>query len=278
MTTADLATPLPSVYLSHGGGPWIYMDGPMRQAHAALEVALRALPQRLGRTPRAVLMVSAHWETPQFTLQTAARPGMLYDYGGFPPHTYQVTYPAPGAPELATQVQALMQGAGLDCGLDPTRGYDHGAFVPMAAIYPQADVPMLQLSLKVGLDPAVHLAAGRALAPLRSQGVLIIGSGSSFHNLALRRELVPSASAQFDQWLGETSVDRTPAERVERLIHWATAPAARLAHAREEHLIPLMVAVGAAESEPGTRIYHETRFMGGATASSYAFGAVAGPT
>ena len=99
MTTADFPSPLPSVYLSHGGGPWIYMDGPMRQAHAALEVALRALPQRLGRTPRAVLMVSAHWETPQFTLQTAARPGMLYDYGGFPPHTYQVTYPAPGAPE-----------------------------------------------------------------------------------------------------------------------------------------------------------------------------------
>ena len=127
MTTADFATPLPCVYLSHGGGPWIYMDGPMRQAHATLEVALRALPKRLGRTPRAVLMVSAHWETPQFTLQTAARPGMLYDYGGFPPHTYQVSYPAPGAPELATQVQALLQGAGLDCGLDPARGYDHGA-------------------------------------------------------------------------------------------------------------------------------------------------------
>ncbi len=263
---------LPTCYLSHGGGPWVYMDGPMRQAHAQLEAMLRALPQRLSMPPRAVLMVSAHWEARRFTLQSAARPTMFYDYGGFPPHTYQVQYPAPGDPALAGQVQALLQAAGLDCALDAQRGYDHGAFVPMAAMYPQADLPMVQLSLTAGLDPALHLAAGRALAPLRAQGVLILGSGASFHNLGLRSELVPAASAQFDQWLGQTLLDTSPAERSQGLLQWSRAPAARLAHAREEHLIPLLVALGAAESEPATRIYQQRDFFGSTTVSSYQFG------
>ena len=267
-----MTSALPSFYLSHGGGPWIYVDGPMRETHSQLEAMLRALPATLGQTPKAVLMVSAHWEAPEFSVQSSAHPPMLYDYGGFPPHTYHVKYPAAGLPELALQVHALIQSAGLACRLDEQRGFDHGAFVPMAAMYPQADMPLLQLSLKAGLDPAQHLALGQALAPLREQGVLIIGSGASFHNLGVRGAVATTASAAFDPWLGDTLVRMSPAERSQRLLHWTAAPAARIAHAREEHLIPLMVAVGAAIDEPATRVYFEQGFFGDQTVSSYRFG------
>ncbi len=274
-TVLSVGSVLPTYFISHGGGPWPWMRREMGDAYDQLAASLADIPRQIGGSPSAVLMISAHWEAAIFTVQAAPKPGMIYDYGGFPAHTYTVRYDSPGSPELAARVHALIEAAGLPAGLDAERGYDHGMFSPMAGIYPQAEVPVVQLSLRRGLDPAEHLALGRALAPLRSEGVLIIGSGLSYHNLRAFGPQAREPSRAFDDWLDAAVVRSDPAQRVARLIDWASAPAARLAHPREEHLIPLMVAVGAAEEEAGVRIYHEDEFMGGIAVSSFRFGAVA---
>lgn len=264
-------TRLPTWFISHGGGPWPWLDE-MAPTMAGLAQSLRALPATLPTAPRAVLMISAHWESPSFALMSHARPPMLYDYYGFPPHTYRVSYPAPGSPALAAHVRELIAAAGLPAVLDAARGFDHGAFVPMAVMWPEATMPLVQLSLRTGLDPATHLALGRALVPLRAEGVLIVGSGLSWHNL---RQLGPQArvpSQRFDAWLQDTLVASTPAERTARLLRWSDAPAARTAHPREEHLLPLMVAVGAAEEEAGDCPYREEDVFGGTVVSSFRFG------
>ena len=263
---------LPTYFISHGGGPWPWMKKEMGPTYDQLEAALADMPRQIGRTPRAILMVSAHWEEPAFTVMGSTKPPMIYDYGGFPAHTYQVHYDAPGSPDVARRVAELIAAAGLPVQIDPERGFDHGTFSPMAAIYPKADVPVLQLSLKRGLDPAEHLALGRALAPLRGEDVLIIGSGLSYHNLRNFGPQAHGVSKAFDDWLDRTVVQGAPAERAQQLIDWSSAPSARVAHPREEHLIPLMVAVGAAEQEAGERIYHEDAFMGGLVVSSFKFG------
>ena len=270
MTTPT--TRLPTYFISHGGGPWPWMKKEMGNTYAQLEAALADMPRQIGRTPQAVLMISAHWEEPAFTAQAHPQPPMLYDYGGFPAHTYSVHYDAPGSPALAQRVQGLVQGAGLPAALDTARGFDHGMFSPMVAIYPQAQVPTVQLSLLRGLDPAAHLALGRALAPLRDEDVLIVGSGLSYHNLRAFGPQAAAPSKAFDDWLQRTVVESAPAARTQGLLDWAGAPAARLAHPREEHLIPLMVAVGAAEQDAAVRIYHEQGFMGGLSVSSYRLG------
>ncbi|MDM0011944.1 class III extradiol ring-cleavage dioxygenase [Variovorax sp. J22P168] len=270
MTT--LSSTLPTYFISHGGGPWPWMKKEMGPVYQQLEAALADMPRQIGRTPAAILMVSAHWEEPAFTVMGNPHPPMVYDYGGFPAHTYQVHYDAPGAPELARRVQQLIEAAGLPAAFDAERGFDHGAFSPMAAMYPKAEVPMVQLSLRRGLDPAEHIALGRAIAPLRDENVLIVASGLSYHNLRNFGPQARDVSKAFDDWLDASVVDSTPADRVERLLAWSTAPAARMAHPREEHLLPLMVAVGAAEREAGERIYHEDDFMGGISVSSFRFG------
>ena len=266
---------LPTYFISHGGGPWPWMKKEMGPTYDKLEAALADMPRQIGRTPRAILMISAHWEEPAFTVMANPRPPMIYDYGGFPAHTYQVHYDAPGSPELAQRVRDLVAGAGLPAQIDPERGFDHGVFSPMAAIYPKADVPVVQLSLRRGLDPAEHLALGRAIAPLRDEDVLIIGSGLSYHNLRNFGPQAHDVSKAFDDWLEQAVVQGAPDERAQQLINWSSAPAARIAHPREEHLIPLMVAVGAAEDEAGMRIYHEEAFMGGLVVSSFRFGSAA---
>ncbi len=263
---------LPTYFVSHGGGPWPYMRREYGGAFDRLEAALADMPRQLGLRPAAVLVVSGHWEARDFTVMANPHPPMLYDYYGFPEHTYRVRYAAPGAPTLAARVRDLLEAAGMRAGLDAERGFDHGAFVPLAVIYPDADVSVIQLSLKAGLDPATHLAAGAALAPLREEGVLVVGSGMSYHNL---RRMGPSAQAPsraFDGWLEATLHETDPEEREARLVDWAAAPAARDAHPREEHLLPLMVAVGAAVGEPATRVYHEETLLGGLVVSSYRFG------
>ncbi|WP_338848192.1 class III extradiol ring-cleavage dioxygenase [Massilia sp. W12] len=262
----------PVFFLSHGGGPWPWLDGPMRTAYAKLEACLRALPASLPQTPRAAIFITAHWEAPQFTLSAGANPGMLYDYGGFPPHTYQISYPAPGAPELAQEVCASLQAGGLRAALDHVRGYDHGVFTPAAVIWPQAQMPILQISLQAGLDPAAHLQLGRLLAPLRAQGVLIIASGLSYHNLRNFGPGAASASAQFDAWLQEACCRLAGEARNARLCDWRQAPAAMQAHPREEHLIPLLCAAGAAQEDAAQCCYHETDFVGGVVVSSFRFG------
>lgn len=263
---------LPTYFISHGGGPWPWLDGPFRRQFDGLEHSLKGIVRELGAKPAAVLMVSGHWEEPQPTVQAAAHPGMVYDYGGFPPHTYQIQYKAPGAPELATRVQGLLDAAGIPAALDPARGFDHGAFAPLQAMYPDADVPVVQLSLIHGYDPETHLAVGRALVPLRAEGVLIVGSGLSYHNLRMFGPAGAAPSEAFDGWLAD-AMAAPPVERTARLVRWKLAPAARVAHPQEDHLLPLMVAVGAAEEEPAFRVYHE-RFMGGVAVSSYRFGRV----
>jgi aromatic ring-opening dioxygenase catalytic subunit (LigB family) len=172
---------------------------------------------------------------------------------------------------VAARVNEFLDNAGLPTHLDTTQGFDHGVFAPMAIMYPDADVPTLQVSLKQGYDPGQHLALGRALAPLRDEDVLIVGSGLSYHNLRRFGAAGREPSAQFDAWLDKT-LNSPPAERTDLLLHWEQAPAARIAHQEEDHLIPLMVAVGAAEQDKATRIYYDTDVYGGITASSYRFG------
>ena len=263
---------LPTYFLSHGGGPWPFMHGELRSAFDKLESSLVEIPRRLGARPRAVLMISGHWESPDFTVSSASRPPMLYDYYGFPEWAYHIEYGAPGSPELAARVGQILEACGLSCRSDGNRGFDHGTFSLMKALYPQADMPVVQLSLHAGLDPELHMRAGRLLAPLRDEGVLIIGSGSSYHNLRQWDAGAALPSRQFDAWLQETLVESAPAERRARLAAWRNAPSARAAHPREEHLLPLMVAVGAAEDDPGARIYHQDDFMGPISLSSFRFG------
>jgi len=261
---------LPTYFISHGGGPWPWLEGPFRRQFDRLEESLGAIARAVGK-PRAVLVISGHWEADRATVQSGERPGMVYDYSGFPQHTYAIRYGAPGSPEVARRVKELLEAAGIPAALDPERGYDHGTFAPLAAMYPGADVPVVQLSLKRGYDPAEHLAIGRALRPLREEGVLIVGSGLSWHNLRMMGAAARAPSQAFDAWLDE-SLRAEPAKRTQRLVDWTSAPSARLAHPEEDHFVPLMVAVGAAESEAATRVYHEDGFMGGVTASSYRFG------
>ncbi len=263
---------LPTFFISHGGGPWPWMKDQTQGGYDQLEAALARMPAQVGGVPTAVLMISAHWEEDQFTVQSHPAPPMIYDYGGFPEHTYRIKYAAPGSPVLAQRVQALLRGAGIAVQEDAARGFDHGMFAPMAVIYPKADMPTVQLSLKRGLDPAAHVALGRALAPLRDEGVLIIGSGLSYHNLRAFGAAGKAPSASFDQWISE-SLSLSGNQRSAALEQWQAAPAARLAHPREEHLLPLMVAVGAAEDEAATRVYHEQAFFGSMTVSSFMFGA-----
>jgi aromatic ring-opening dioxygenase catalytic subunit (LigB family) len=250
---------MPVVFLPHGGGPWPWVDLPFgsRAELDGLADYLRSVRDVPPAPPVALVVVSAHWEERAPTVMTSARPPMLYDYYGFPPAAYELTWPAPGEPALAARVRALLEGAGFETAADAARGFDHGTFVPLKLAYPDADVPVVQLSLKRGLDPAEHLAMGRALAPLRDEGVFIVGSGMTYHDL---RNFGPSAgpiSETFDAWLRETVALAAP-ERDRRLAAWSSAPAARRAHPREEHLLPLMVVAGAAGADVGSTPYNGT--------------------
>jgi aromatic ring-opening dioxygenase catalytic subunit (LigB family) len=216
-----------------------------------------------------VLVISGHWENSLPTLNVAGKPGLLFDYYGFPEHTYRLKYPAAGAPDLAERVRKLLADAGFQTDVESKRGLDHGVFVPFMLIYPNADVPILQLSLQSSLDPTLHLALGQALATLRDQGVLIVGSGMSYHNLAdMFSGRGAVAATAFDAWL-EDAV-RDPVNRNQLLAKWREAPGGAASHPREEHLIPLMVAAGAAPGERGIRTFGES--IGGKQISGFQFG------
>ena len=262
---------MPVVFVPHGGGPWPFVEmGFPREDIDRLAGYLRSVRSVPPRPPRALLVVSAHWEEPVPTVMTSAHPPILYDYYGFPPESYEITWPAPGAPELASRVSELLDEAGIANASDPARGYDHGTFVPLKLTYPEADVPAIQLSLKAGLDPAQHIALGRALRPLRDEDVFIIGSGMTFHNLrAFRDPRAAPVAETFDSWLRET-MTLDSESRNERLTQWASAPAARAAHPREEHLIPLMVASGAAGDDRAVVAFNDT--FTGLRLSAYHFG------
>jgi aromatic ring-opening dioxygenase catalytic subunit (LigB family) len=261
----------------------------MRRMLATLETSLARMPAEIGTRPKAVLMISGHWEAPDFAVMSSPHPPMVYDYSGFPAHTYQIKYSAPGAPDVAARAYELIKAAGLPSHLDAEQGFDHGTFAPMQIMYPlpsapggrlpggespgasKESMPLFQVSLKHGYDVAAHLALGRALAPLRSEGILIVGSGLSYHNLRLFGPGAKTPSAAFDAWLGE-ALAADPVRRVELLKAWETAPSARVCHPQEDHLVPLFAAVGAAEGERATRVYHDANVFGGVTASSWRFG------
>ena len=243
----------------------------MRAHFNLMERALQDIPRQLPTPPEAVLVISGHWEEEHFTVSCAPHPGMVYDYYGFPPETYRISYPAPGSPQLAARVQQLLNETGHKCGADDERGFDHGTFSMMKPIYPDADVPVVQLSMRANMDPAGHIAAGRALAALRDENILIIGSGQSYHNLRRWDASGAQPAAAFDAWLRKSLLTTTPAERRAALVAWERAPAARAAHPHEDHLIPLMVVAGAAGEDPAAAIYGEL-FMGALAVSSFRFG------
>lgn len=217
---------------------------------------LRSLPATLPRRPTAILIVSGHWETRGFAVTGGERPELVFDYYGFPPHTYQLRYDAPGAPDLATAVAQRLREAGFEAAIDSARGWDHGVFVPLKVIYPDADIPVVELSLDRGLDAATHLRLGAALSPLRAEGVLIMGAGMSVHNLrALGDPRMTAPATAFDAWLADAATSPA-AMRTELLSRWELAPNARLCHPRHEHLLPLMVAAGASSSA-GRRVFHD---------------------
>ncbi len=262
----------PAIYIPHGGGPCFFMDPPPDEPArwVAMGDYLRNLHTMLPARPDALLVISGHWEMGKPTVLAAARPGLMFDYYGFPPYTYQLTYPAPGAPELARTVRRLLADAGIDSGEDLSRDYDHGIFVPMKVAFPDADIPILQLSLQTGLDPAQHIAIGKALAPLRAQNILIIGSGLSFHNLPALGDPRANAPAKaFDDWLTQTLCDGPISDRETKLAQWSTAPGARLSHPREDHLLPLMVAAGAGTGAAGRHAFSGT--IWGKAVSAYHF-------
>ena len=247
----------PVVFLPHGGGPWPFVDLRIgsKAEQAELATYLRGVAEVPKVAPRAVLVISAHWEEDVPTVMSSAAPPLLFDYYGFPPESYQITWPAPGDPALSARVRQLLTAAHFETAEDRERGFDHGTFVPLKLAYPRADMPTVQLSLKRGLDPAEHLALGRALAPLRDEGVFIVGSGMTYHNLRAFGPQSSQVAEAFDGWLRETAT--LPAlERDRRLTDWASAPSARKAHPREEHLLPLMVIAGAAGEDLGRLAYN----------------------
>ncbi len=249
------------VYFSHGGGPLPILGDP---SHKAMVDFMTRLPDRLAR-PEAILVVSAHWEENTATLLGARFPSMFYDYYGFPDEAYEINYPAPGSPELADRIAGLLESNRIPARIDWERGFDHGLFIPLKLMYPQADIHSLQLSLLRGLDPLAHLGLGRALRALAEQNILVIGSGFSFHNLrafAWQGEAAPDpANDLFQDWLIETCAGPLPqSEREQRLIDWQKAPSARYCHPREEHLLPLHVCQGMAEGP--AQVVFDDRILG----------------
>ncbi len=219
--------------------------------HAELIGHLRSLSGELGQ-PKAILVISAHWEESQVTVTSANQPDLIFDYYGFPEDSYRISYPVSGSATLAEQVVNLLLAAGIDATTDPKRGLDHGCFVPLKLIYPNADIPVVQLSLTRDLDPQTQINIGEAIAELAIQGISIIGSGFSFHNLQVlmsREKTVMQKSVDFDKWLNQqiTTPDLTWLEKETALVNWNKAPHAKFAHPREEHLLPLHVCFGAAK-------------------------------
>lgn len=243
----DKARRARALYIPHGGGPLPLLGDP---GHDELVAGLTGLGRELRR-PAAIVVVSAHWEGPQALVTSAAEPGLLYDYYGFPEEAYRLSYPAPGDPDLAARVIAGLCSAGVSCAPEATRGLDHGVFVPLALMYPEADIPCVQLSLLSGLDPSAHLALGRALAAaVGDEDILILGSGFSFHNMreffSERADAPDPRNEAFQAWLRRVCAEPglSAAEREARLADWERAPHARYCHPREEHLLPLQVCAG----------------------------------
>lgn len=274
------AKKLPVVFLSHGGGPCFFMDAREVPFVAGFDknsdVAdwYRKLAKTLDlagdKKPKAMVVISAHWEASSSVRITARQdyPELFFDYYGFPEHTYQIKYPAPGSPALAQQIQSLLSKAGIDSELDVKRNYDHGVFVPLKLVYPDADVPIVQVSLLSHLDAATHIKIGKALESLRSENVLIVGSGFATHDMS--RRLTPGGAKEFTEALTKALANSNAADREKALADWKKLPSAKAAHPREEHLIPLHVVAGAAGEDKASVIFD--KLIGPWAFTSYRFG------
>ncbi len=249
--------PAPSaLYIFHGGGPLPLLGEP---SHKDMVAGLQNITSLLAK-PSTIIVISAHWEEEQATVTSGANPALLYDYSGFPQESYEIQYPAPGAPRLARKIYNVLNRSGIKANLTEDRGFDHGVFIPLKIMYPSADIPCVQLSLLNNLNPAEHIQIGKALAGLQEENILILGSGFSFHNLRAffspSTEAIQSMNKSFEKWLIKTcsSHDLSEKEREQRLINWESAPAARFCHPREEHLLPLHVCYGVAQT-PARQVF-----------------------
>ncbi len=243
----ELTDQLSSVlFIPHGAGPLPLLGD---KGHESLVSFLKGLTPTLGK-PSAILVISAHWEESIVTITNGKTPALIYDYYGFPDEAYKIQYPASGAPILAEKIYHLLQQGGIEARLDSRRGFDHGLFVPLKIMFPEATIPCVQLSLVNNLNPETHIKIGNALSELRKENVLIIGSGFSFHNIKAFFSQTMGTPDQkneaFEHWLIDTCTnDKISAnERETRLIEWRNAPFAKYCHPREEHLLPLHVCLG----------------------------------
>lgn len=250
------------LFVSHGGGPLPLLGD---KGHYEMVDNLRVISTKI-RKPSAIIVISAHWEEKIPTVSSGEKPSLIYDYYGFPDESYNIEYPCRGEPQLADQICQILRKSGIETGLDKHRGFDHGLFVPLKIMYPEADIPCIQLSLVNVLNPALHIEIGKALAGVRYDNLLIIGSGFSFHNM---KAFFTPATAEskmmnksFENWLIDTcsNSDIDEDERAKRLINWMHAPFARYCHPREEHLIPLHVCYGVAQKACSE--YYEMSILG----------------
>lgn len=259
------------VFIPHGGGPLPLLNDP---GHAAMNRFLRAFPDTIAK-PAAIIVISAHWEEPVISITASPSPPLLFDYSGFPAETYAYEYPAPGHPGLAERVRSLLQADGIEARLDHQRGFDHGMFVPLMLMYPEADIPCIQVSLSTSLDAAEHVRIGQALAQLKTEDLLILGSGFSFHNMqalmSKRDDTIDQRNQAFETWLAQTCSDPdiSEADREARLAGWEQAPHARYCHPREEHLLPLQVCYGIGQ-RAATTVFQEP--VSGFITSAYQWG------
>ncbi len=236
----------PVLFIPHGGGPSPLLGDP---GHQEMVSFLQEITTTISE-PSAILVISAHWEETEVTITSSETPDLIYDYYGFPAEAYEIQYPVRGNSELARRIHDLLQNSDIKAHLDNQRGLDHGVFVPLKIMYPEAQIPCVQMSLVNSLDPEIHIQIGQALSELRKENVLILGSGFSFHNLrAFASHLVGTPDSQnevFEEWLIDTCTNESLPfnERTARLTRWSDAPSARYCHPREEHLLPLHVCYG----------------------------------
>ncbi|MEM7194583.1 MAG: class III extradiol ring-cleavage dioxygenase [Pseudomonadota bacterium] len=257
MTQKNLS---PVLFVPHGGGPLPLLEDPN---HRSLITFLKSVSSELV-VPDAIIVVTAHWEASVVTVSSSTTPDMIYDYQGFPPESYEFKYPAPGSPELAADIVHCCQQGGVKAVLTD-RGFDHGTFVPLMLMFPQARIPIVQISLLSNLDPVAHINLGVALQPLRHKNLLFVGSGMSYHNLPAffqKDQVSHQQSEEFDHWLTQTCCSSETSEsQLEALENWQQAPHARRCHPREEHLLPLLVCAGtAAKTHCARRNYSDTLF------------------
>lgn len=268
---------LPVAFVSHGGGPSFFMEAPPGDRFADIAAgsdamkSLQRLPKQLGaEKPTAIVVVSAHWESSHKVLVTGRSEytKLLYDYGGFPAHTYKLEYRAPGEPQLAKRITELLKNKGLQSELDMNRNWDHGVFIPLKVMYPEANIPVVEISILQSYDPKVHIDIGKALAPLRDEGVLIIGSGYATHNFAG----VAAQNRKFVDAMSEVVANQSPENRLKSLEEWDKLPGARDAHRQEDHLMPLHVIAGAGGEDKGQVIYRKDTIGGLMIFAHFGFG------